>query len=83
MTGDRDEVLAALDVQIEWCRRLDSPFTAALLAAVRADVVRGGVVAELLVPWPGRPLADAMALRLAGAYHALVRAGRVPALAAT
>jgi hypothetical protein len=35
-----------------------------------------------IAAWPGRPVADALPLRAAGALHALVRSGRAPALAA-
>ncbi len=62
--ADRDAVLAAIDTQIGWCLALDAPFTAGLLAAVRANVERGGALAPLVVPWEGRPLADALPIRL-------------------
>lgn len=80
--GDRAAVLAAITTQIGWCRMLDAPFTAGLLELVRANVAAGGALAALTVPWPGRPLADALPIRLAGAFHALARSGRVPALVA-
>lgn len=80
--GDRPAVLAAITTQIGWCRMLDAPFTAGLLEVVRANVAAGGALAALTVPWPGRPLADALPIRLAGAFHALARSGRVPALVA-
>jgi hypothetical protein len=78
--ADRAEVLASLATQIEWCHRLDAPFTAGLVGAVRTNIERGGTLAALVVPWPGRPLADALPIRLAGAFHALVRAGSAPEL---
>ena len=81
--GDRDAVLAAITVQIGWCRTLDAPFTAGLLDVVHANVARGGALASLVVPWPGRALADALPIRIAGALHALARSGRVPELTAT
>ncbi len=78
----REEVLAAIDVQIGWCRTLDAPFTAGILGVVREHIACDGTFASLVVPWDGRPLADALPIRIAGALHALVRAGRAPELAA-
>ncbi len=77
----RERVLAAVETQIGWCRRLGSPFTAGVLEAVRDNIDAAGSLAALVVPWPGRPTVDAVALRLAAALHALVRAGRAPELA--
>ncbi len=71
-----DDVGAALDVQIGWCRKLDAPFTARLLAVVRDHIAGERALAALVVPWRGKPLADALPIRLAGALHALVRALR-------
>lgn len=68
----RPEVAAAFETQISWCSRLGSPFTAALLRHALDDIRAGGPVAALLGSWPGDPKADALALRLAGALHALV-----------
>jgi hypothetical protein len=79
--ADRAEVLASLATQIEWCHRLDAPFTAGLVGAIRANIERDGALATLVVPWAGKPLADALPIRLAGASHALVRAGSAPELA--
>lgn len=78
--GDRDAVLAAITTQIGWCRMLDAPFTAGLLGVVHANVARDGALLALVVPWPGRPFADALPIRIAGAFHALARSGRVPEL---
>lgn len=64
------------------CRDLGSPFTAALLECAADDLGAGGVVAQLLGDWPGRPQADGLSLRLAGALHAAVQSGRDAALAA-
>jgi hypothetical protein len=75
-----DEVVASLQTQVDWCLKLDAPFTAGLVGAVRDDVARGGALADLVVPWPGKPFADALPIRLAGAFHALARSGRVPDL---
>lgn len=80
--AEPDSILAAFDRQIGWCDTLGSPFTAALLRRLRDSLAQDGPAAALLRDWPGDPLADALALRLAGGLHALVLAGRAPALAA-
>jgi hypothetical protein len=74
-------VAEAFAVQIDWCRRLSSPFTAAVLEWALADLAAGGPVADILGRWPGPPIKDALALRWAGAMHALVLAGKAPTLA--
>ena len=75
-------IAAAFTQQSAWCTRLGSPFTATLLTLLAEDLGAGGPTAALAGAWPGDPVADALALRLAGALHALVLRGEVPALAA-
>ncbi len=72
----------ALEQQIDWCNRLGSPFTAQILRVTLADLVAGGTTAALVGDWSGDPEADAVALRLAGALHALVLSDQAAALAA-
>jgi hypothetical protein len=79
---EQQTVLGAFDKQIGWCESLGSPFTARLLAVLRDDIAIGGASAELTHAWPGDPVADALALRLAAALHALALTGSAPALAA-
>jgi hypothetical protein len=79
---DRQAVLDAFTKQIGWCEGLGSPFTARLLTVLRDDIGAGGASAELTHAWPGDPVADALALRLAAALHALALTGSAPALAA-
>ncbi len=76
-----DRILPAVEGQIAWCRGGDAPFTANILEVIRDSLVGGGALAPLVVPWPGNPLADALALRIAGALHLMVRTGRAPRLA--
>ena len=78
----RPAVLAAFHRQIGWCASLGSPFTAEVLTRLAEDVAAGGVCAELLDAWPGDPVADALALRMAAAIHALALTGASPDLAA-
>jgi hypothetical protein len=77
-----DALQAAFHAQVDWCRRLDAPFSAALLEWLAADRRAGGPVHALLPGWPGDPVADLVPLRLAGGLHALVLSGRHPVLAA-
>jgi len=81
-TPQSDAVRRAFTKQAELCDGLGSPFTAVLcrLCAGRLDE-RTAVGARVLA-WPGEPIADALALRLAGGLHALVLGARAPALAA-
>jgi hypothetical protein len=79
---NRQAVLDAFGKQIGWCESLGSPFTARLLTVLRDDIAAGGASAELTLAWPGDPVADALALRLAAALHALALTMSAPALAA-
>lgn len=77
-----NRVRRAFRLQAEHCERMGSPFTALLcrLAAERLDS-RTAVGAAVL-GWPSHPGNDALALRLAGALHALVLGDKAPSLAA-
>jgi hypothetical protein len=79
---DRQAVLDAFAKQIGWCENLGSPFTARLLTILRDDIAAGGTSSELTRGWPGDPVADALALRMAAALHALALTESAPALAA-
>jgi hypothetical protein len=85
-SSDRDQdlqkVLDAFDKQIGWCEKLASPFTAGLLTILRDDIAAAGATAELARAWPGDPVADALALRMAGALHGLALTDEAPALGA-
>ncbi len=77
---DRQTVLDAFDKQIVWSEKLASPFMARLLTVLRDDIAAGGASAQLALGWPGDPVADALALRMAGALHALALTESAPAL---
>jgi hypothetical protein len=64
------------------CARLGSPFMARLLEVAAERLDRAGAVGRMVLSWPGDPVADALALRLAGGLHALVLSGAAPELAA-
>ncbi|WP_422074232.1 DUF2332 domain-containing protein [Tranquillimonas rosea] len=74
MTGVR----AAFEEQARACEELGSPFHGRLLALCAAHLTPGGAVAARVLNWRGDPShrADSVALRLAGALHALKLSGR-------
>lgn len=75
-------VRSAFRAQAKYCDAMGSPFMA-LLCGVAADRLdpRSELDAVLL-RWPSHPGNDALALRFAGALHALVLDGRAPSLGA-
>jgi hypothetical protein len=75
---------AAFASQALWCDRLGSPFTARLVKLLGERLDRSTAIGRLVLDWPGDPSPEAenVPARLAGAFHYLVRAGEVPALAA-
>lgn len=83
MTGEAS-VRASFRTQARWCDRLGSPFTALLCEALAAALDRRTAVGMRVLDWPGDPSpgGDALALRLCGGLHALVRSGGAPGLAA-
>jgi hypothetical protein len=77
-------VRAAFASQAEWAERLGSPFTALLCATLASRLDRETQIGRRVLDWPGRPeaVADALALRLCGGLHGLVRRGDSLGLAA-
>jgi hypothetical protein len=73
------EVLA---LQRSACAQAGSALYADVIDAIGADVHAGGVCAEVLRPWAGNAMADAIPLRFLAAVHALVLTGEAPELAA-
>ena len=76
------DLAATWSGQIAWCDENGAPFTARVLEAAWSDWLAGGALRELLPDWPGDARADAVALRVAGALHALALEGVDRALAA-
>jgi hypothetical protein len=74
-------VHAALLQQAEACRGLGSPFTAHLCERLAVILDDTTVLGRAVYDWPLDPVASALGLRLCGALHRVVRAGRAPALA--
>lgn len=62
-------------------RAMGSPFVAAVLDAVARQLWRAPLTYALAADWPRDEAADALAMRVAGALHALARAGDDAALA--
>jgi len=77
-------VRAAFAQQAAYCVQLSSPFTALLCTLFGERLDRSTMIGRRLLDWPGNPapFGDALALRLCGGLHFLVRSGRVPGLAA-
>jgi hypothetical protein len=68
--------------QARSCARLGSPLTARLCVLSADRLAPGTPVGDAVLLWRGDPRADALALRLAGALHALVLLRRDAHLAA-
>ncbi|MEM7239940.1 MAG: DUF2332 family protein, partial [Pseudomonadota bacterium] len=73
----------AFAVQAAACTRLGSPFTGLIIGLLGSGLDRSSQTGRRVLDWPGPPDAtgDALALRLAGAFRALVNTGRLPDLA--
>ena len=69
--------------QAAYCDQLGSPFTAALCRTLGEGLERSSAIEEEIFAWRGDPgpHADSVPLRVAGALHYLVRAGRAAELA--
>lgn len=70
-----------LELQRQACARAGSALYARILAAMRDDVLSGGVCREILDPWSENAMADAVPLRFLAAVHHLVLSGNAPELA--
>jgi len=84
MTSSENIVRLSFIRQAEWCRKLGSPFTSLLCATVGREFDRSSALGRRILDWSGPPdaLGDAVALRLAGGLHVLVRRGHAPELQA-
>jgi hypothetical protein len=80
--GDSKAIRESFRAQGDLCRALGSPFTGALCDLI-AERLRGeSRFGRRILEWTGDPRNDVLALRAAGAFHALARSGSVPALTA-
>lgn len=71
----------AFELQARYCDANDAPITAALCRGIAAAVDRSTETGRRILDWPGRPIPDALPLRIAGGFHALWRDGVAPDLA--
>jgi hypothetical protein len=78
---DMEDIAQGMRGQAEHCRRNDAPLTASVILAQLA--LMGGPTAcgQRIAHWPGKPLEDAMPLRLTGGLHHLYLSGKEPRLA--
>lgn len=79
-----ERVRAAFAEQARWAERLGSPFMVRLTSLLADRLDRRSETGRRVLDWLGPPEAgaDNLPLRLCGGLHALVRSGRLPALAA-
>ncbi|MBB5275020.1 hypothetical protein HNR26_001064 [Rhizobium rosettiformans] len=85
MSEDRSDLIRQSFLrQAKACADLGSPFTARLCTLAAERLTGDSSVGETVLRWPGNPdgTGDALALRLAGTLHALVRSGQDQALSA-
>jgi hypothetical protein len=77
-------IRAAFARQAEGATKLDSPFMEKLCRLIGERLDRSTEMGRRVLDWPGKPDAfnDALALRLTGGLHALVRRGEAPGLTA-
>ena len=75
------QVREAFREQARWCERLGSPFTARLCRVLAEVLDEKSAVGARAIGRPEDPMAGALALRLCGGLHALVRDGDAPELA--
>jgi hypothetical protein len=79
---ERSAIVEGLRFQARVSAEAGSPIYAELLERAARDAEQGGPVARVLDGFEGHPILDAVALRLAGAVHALALSGHAPELAA-
>lgn len=80
--ADAPSLLEVVEAQRLGCELAGSPLSAAVLAHVGAELARGGPLRAVLAPVEGRPIGEAVMLRLLAGLHLLVLDGRAPELAA-
>lgn len=61
--------------QANACEKMGSPFTATLCRLLIDTLTHGTTTGRTVLDWPGKPVDDALALRLCGGLHALVLDG--------
>ncbi len=77
----KGKIALAFRQQAASCQRLGSPFTAHLCRRLVVILDDHTVLGDAVTRWPLDPEESALVLRLCGAFHMAVRAGRAPLLA--
>jgi hypothetical protein len=77
-----DGTVEAFRLQAHFSAEFGSPLYGELLSRCAEDIEAGGPLARLLDGWQGKPVPDALPMRLCGAVHRLVLDGAASALAA-
>ena len=76
-------LIDAFRLQADFCAALGGPTVAALLSEAANDIQQQGIMCEIFAEgWAGDAVADAVALRFAGAIHNLVLRGQADDVAA-
>jgi hypothetical protein len=75
-----DTVREALRWQAAYCDRNGAPITGRICTALADILDETSATGARALGWAGHPIMDALPLRLAGPFHALVRSGRGGAL---
>lgn len=78
--SDAERVREHFRRQAGFCRDLGSPFNALVCDLLAERLDDGTRFGRRILSWDGDPTADALALRATGAFHALARSRRSPAL---
>ena len=73
------EVRAAFANQVAYCAANDAPVTGRICEAAIAMLDDSTAFGRRVLEWQGKPLADALPLRVAGGFHALHLSGAEPA----
>ncbi len=78
---DVEDIADGLRGQAEHCRNNDAPITASIILAQLTLMDGTTKCGQIIAHWPGKPLEDAMPLRLTGGLHYLYLTGKEPRLA--
>lgn len=78
---DVKDIAQGMRGQAEHCLRNDAPITASIIIAQLALMDGRTACGDKIAHWPGKPLEDAMPLRLTGGLHYLYLSGEEPRLA--
>jgi len=78
---DIEDIAQGMRSQAEHCLRNDAPVTSSIIIAQLALINGPTACGQKIAQWPGKPLEDAMPLRLTGGLHHLYLSGKEPRLA--